>query len=345
MLSLASCKPNISLLRESVHFGKVNHDELLLLDIDHLREVLCSEIRSHFEVPCLENTDIVRDYLFLCFMLGNDFLPHLPSLHISEGSIDFLLECYGKTINEQATKTPIICGTTLDINMDVLRRCIELICLEEDAMVGAFHKSYSRKKYHDQARGGRKPSKSESEIRRIEFLPMTKPCKNTIQYHREGWRDRYYQQYLSIPREQIEPEDIHSMCRSYHTGLLWTLRYYLKGVPSWSWTYSYPIAPTAQDLHHYFVSGQATPTITFPRTRPVLPHEQLLCILPPSSVDLLPKALQFLMTDRNSPIRDMYPDSFHMEMVYKRFFHEAIPKLPLVDPGRIRSAVRACGAI
>ena len=81
-----------------------------LLHVPVLREYLEIEFRgdlralggdsaAHFE-------RIVDDFVFLCFFVGNDFLPHLPSLDIREGALDLLLQIYRVTVLSPGRSQP-----------------------------------------------------------------------------------------------------------------------------------------------------------------------------------------------------------------------------------------------
>lgn len=125
MLGLATHEAHFTILREEVTFGGNKKDAiseakrflnqesvgistlrpedewiyakpLQCLHIDILREYLEYEFKSLKEVlPFPYDLErIIDDFVFICFFVGNDFLPHLPSLDIRDGAIDFLIEVY-----------------------------------------------------------------------------------------------------------------------------------------------------------------------------------------------------------------------------------------------------------
>ena len=67
-----------------------------LLHVSILREYLQIELCQDFynaSIPVnLER--VIDDFVFMTFLVGNDFLPHLPSLDISEGAFDRLFGVY-----------------------------------------------------------------------------------------------------------------------------------------------------------------------------------------------------------------------------------------------------------
>lgn len=92
MLGLATHEPNFYLLREEQRARSSGRPQLEMLHIAALREHLGAELW----VDCcpfvwsLERA--IDDFVFLCFFVGNDFLPHLPSMRIQEGALDKLLQ-------------------------------------------------------------------------------------------------------------------------------------------------------------------------------------------------------------------------------------------------------------
>ena len=70
------------------------------VSIPILREYLANEFRECATVPFKDISfeRLIDDIVFLCFFVGNDFLPHLPSLDIRDGALDFLFNVYKRLL-------------------------------------------------------------------------------------------------------------------------------------------------------------------------------------------------------------------------------------------------------
>ncbi|OZJ04106.1 hypothetical protein BZG36_02847, partial [Bifiguratus adelaidae] len=105
MLGLVSHDPHFALLREEVTFGRASKHEksidtqnFYLMHLSILREYLDHEFSSlkstlKFQYD-LEK--IIDDFILLALFVGNDFLPHLPNLHIGEGALGLMFGVYKK---------------------------------------------------------------------------------------------------------------------------------------------------------------------------------------------------------------------------------------------------------
>ena len=109
MLALVSHEPHFCLLREEIDFGfnrpardthdvkvvtrQTNEVKWQLLHISLLRQYLFHELGEG--APAWFNLErAMDDFVFMCMLCGNDFVPHLPSLDIREGAIELLFTTY-----------------------------------------------------------------------------------------------------------------------------------------------------------------------------------------------------------------------------------------------------------
>mmetsp|Transcript_22963 Transcript_22963/g.29979 ORF Transcript_22963/g.29979 Transcript_22963/m.29979 type:complete len:659 (-) Transcript_22963:392-2368(-) len=227
MLSLVTHEPNFFLLREKMSVrhsrgGRKPKDPLRyvktdfeLLEIKMLRDMLHLQFRSLAGTLPFEYSleRIVDDFVFICMLVGNDFLPNMPHLDIADGALNLMMSCYREMLPKF--------GGYLTDKTKIHRLRFELFVSE----------IARREPLYFMQRG------------REEQDPGFANPQDPLAY-----KDYYYKVKLGF-----EPEDSKSrqdLVTSYLEGLYWVLQYYHEGCSSWSWFYPYHYAPLASDLRN-----------------------------------------------------------------------------------------------
>ena len=332
LIMLSLFHKNIYLLREAIHINNIDTDSLLLFSIKNLKKNIITEVVAKIWCEDFEiNEDsIITDYVVICFLLGNDFLPKLINLDINENSILELIDIYVNLINVK--KNYLVIENR--INFKFLQQLLNNLYLSEDKRLQNIQKSINKR--YISYKGN---TSMEKEIENINFYPLLK--KKQMIYNQttdislgdENWQDKYYLYYFNIKNINLSKKYIETVSQTYLDGLQWNLLYYTSDCPDWKWFYPYPCAPCLRDLCQYL--DNRIYIKAFEENIPFLPTEQLFFVIPKGSIKLLPKPYQQLFDNNNPEIKSNFPDDFQLDILNNIWFHECNPILPILIESHI----------
>lgn len=304
MLGLSTHCPKFYLLRED-QFNQVWDDTLFYqVDIGKLR-------REMFEMWGVGDNinSLIDDFIFCCFLIGNDFLHALPPCHKLEDSIDFIMGVRKQVLKDQY----ITNGLSYNIN-NLLLVLKELAGIERQTISsGYWHQNFPNPTLVSSLKNSRYP-------------------KNGIDLKK--YRELYYRKAGIDHSNQTQ---VHKFCRDYLQGLEWTQRYYHAPALNWHWYFPYHYTPLVTDIIEYLTSTNSTVKLTRVAKKdhaPISAYEQLLCVVPPRSGKLLPQGLRKLYT---GPLKKYYPTDFKLDLEGKHREWEAIAILPFIKLSDVQS--------
>ena len=319
----------IYLFRETPEFIKsidqsLEPNETYLLDIPELSNVIYMKMTGSEEVT-VNDKNRIYDYIFMCFFLGNDFMPHFPALNIRTGGVDKLLYAYNETIGK--TKETLTNGKI--IYWKNVRKFVEFLAnLETEYFQMEMKKRDKREKI-------RYPSDTpDHKYLKFESIPnYEREIEKYINPFKEGWRYRYYKSLFKVDIDEMRCKEI---CINYMQGLEWTMKYYTSGCPSWRWCYQHNYPPLLQDLVKYipyFDTAFFKPTDV---QKPVSSLVQLCYVLPRQSLHFLPEKLYKRLKEEYDHI---YPTDCEFTWAFCKYFWESHVDLPEINVNHLENIV------
>ena len=324
---------NIYLFRETPHFiqsidSSLEPDANYFLDIPALSSNIINYMNNDNKVDLTKQKCKIYDYIFLCFFLGNDFLPHFPAVNIRTGGVDKMLNAYRATIGPNDTLTD---GKT--INWNNVRKVIEFLANAEERFIQTEHKLRDRREKNEMAQ-----TTPEEKFKLFESKPVyERDVEKYINPFKNYWQDRYYNALFGI-KSDSDGQQRKDIAINYLQGLEWTMKYYTSGCPDWRWHYKYNYPPLLQDLIKY-VPVFSTSFVKEIPPNPVSEIVQLCYVLPKSSLTLLPNKLYSgLMQYYNK----WYRDDCTFSWAYCRYFWESHVNMNDIDIEELEEFVKTC---
>eukprot|EP00884_Botryococcus_braunii_P018829 jgi/Botrbrau1/562/Bobra.0010s0030.2 len=395
MLSLVTHEPHFCLLREVVSFGGGGKgrparevlenpcaEHFVLFHLGLVRDYLEVEFKPFFNkdsMPTLkfELERIVDDFVLFCMLIGNDFLPALPTLDVNEGALDKIFAIY-KSILPKMGGYLTDGGTLNRGRFELLLQ--ELAALESETLeqrAADAEEFESRRSRGNRGFGDGRPPGPGS-------LP-SRPVKSELDEEDEldveiaaatlgeaSLDDLALMVELEGEEEPVAaaPTMMSKEARQLflsgdpNAGLqAWKKRYYTEKLDChtpaerravaeayvagllWVLDYYYQGVSSWTWFYPHHYSPMCSDLVNldsihvkFELGSPFLPFQQLLAVLPALSSDLLPKPYKELMTSPSSPIVDFYPESFRIDLEGKRADWEGIVLVPFIDEARLLAA-------
>lgn len=333
-LSLASGMNNIYLLREKEHISNEKTDELIYVSMKETKIAYNKQIDDiiHSKKNFFGNKiEYINDLIFICFLLGNDFLPHFISIDIHKEGLDILIDIYINCIIKMKTTLIEIDNGKVIINNVFFKMLIkEMSDIESNFFIIKIPE-YEQKNKNRQNRSNTEYEKELWELDNLRNTIIRDPIKLGIG---SNWKSKYYEYFFKT----CSSKDINYICKLYIDGIVWVSKYYFEKCTDWQWGYPYNDAPFISDIYEYIKNFDIN-DIKFDNINAIPIFAQLISVLPPKCSKLLPKQYSKLMTDENSELIDLFPDEIELEMLYKDQYWKCNPKLPLLDIDRIVNVI------
>ena len=324
-LTMATNLPKLYVFREAQEIDNRSTKKFLMVDMDALKNGLYEDIQSKCEKK-LEINKVINDYTVMGFLLGNDFLPNIPSLTLSpihpkgEVGLDTLLNIYPEFINT---------NDYIYESDESFLKFIEILAGKED--------EYFRKLYEKGRLMYRTNETEPVKIAMFELDNLTLSDINSINIGKDEpikYKKRYYNNLLHINTKK----EIDNVCKEYLVGLEWVKKYYFETCPDWLWLYNHHHVPFISDIYDYLKRNKKPEIEIVDNKYSIKPLEQLMMVIPPEMANILPVECRVIF--KSDKLKEYFKSDYDFDIYMKGKFWMCHPDILNPDYDNFMSEIR-----
>ena len=339
--------PNTYLFREANEYGNLasSHEgkKFLFMDISVLSDTLIESFKKYNPtIDKIYKNRFIDDYVFLCMLLGNDFMPKNHWYSIYEDGLEKMLSCYFQIYNHQ--EKFLVDSNSLQINTEMLADIWFLIKeKEQTSIVKLFEKRKKAKIYIKSEMSERERQQMLTDFYPLQHLYIEQEIEPT----KPNWQSRYYKICFNMEKS---PENISMICQSYLKTLVWNFLYYFDDCPSWDWYYPYAYSPTFSDVYEELLkhkninitSSSSNKIFHFKKSEPIEQQTLLFTVIPIASRSLIVKDATKKLLEPKCPMNIYFPRKYSLNVAFHRYYHECTPIIFRMDMDKVKKFMKEC---
>lgn len=296
---------SLSTLQNNIYIMRDNNSEITFLEINNI-------------ILEITNYCSIKEFIFVCSMLGNDFLPHLLSVNLNYNDEMNGINIIMFLIEKHSLKDKIIENDI--INYDSLLLLFREFTLNEESYFKSIHK---RKPFIRHGKTMQHDIENRENLNfEIPDIFQLNDLNIPINLSKQ-----YYYNYYGIT-------NIDDACEKYIMGLFWNYEYYLHECPDYLWSYKYFNSPFVSDIYNWLLNNKELFLVNRNHFRNrkdckylLTAFDQLIMTMPIQNHDLLPKSIFKVMI--NNPT--LFPRTVKMDLQLIHKYWQAYPMIELID--------------
>jgi 5'-3' exonuclease len=273
-----------------------------------------------------------EDFIVLCYLVGNDFLPALLTTDIKKGGLDKILTAYENVKKYNNKYKDIIQIEKKEIKIDhnfIKEIMIQLAWTEKYVWSNINRdKIMLRENVDEEEIEKIKHKKQEDKTKNLAKFAIGEitniECLERIEFNSS---EEYYNYYLGLNELMMDEKIIKKMVKEYIKGIEWCINYYLDECKSFEWGYNYPIAPLIKDIIKYYPKK-----IKLKQSECKLkPIEQLILAIPTETYKFVISKEIIDKLKKEKRIGYMFPETFDIDINKETQYWKCQVKIPMVE--------------